>query len=261
VLAEQRHLEILKRLQLGGAVRVRDLAQVLDVTDETIRRDLEKLGRAGRLIRTHGGAMPLPEGSRDVPYTVRRSRNHEAKVAIAAVAVGHIKPGDVIALDASSTVHELTRLIPDQPLTVVTNSLLASVRLLNCPQVRVLATGGLLDPTTCSWTGSVAEQALERVNIEKLFFSSKGLDLERGLSEADDSQARLKRQMLDLAAKRYLLLDHSKLNARSIVLLADISRVDVLITDAAADPQILEEIAQHGIRIETAPLPASAAAS
>jgi DeoR/GlpR family transcriptional regulator of sugar metabolism len=251
MLAEQRHAEILKRVEAGGA-RVADLAHDLSVTEETIRRDLEKLGREGRLIRTHGGALPLHETSRDAPFDVRRVAHHEEKVAIARRAVTHVRERDVIALDPSSTVHELTRLIPDIPLTVVTNALIATVRLLNRKNVRVLSTGGLLDQTTCSWVGSFTHRTLEHLNINKLFLSAKGVDLERGLSEVDDAQADVKRRMMALADETYLLVDHSKFRSRSAVLVAGLEEIDVVITDAGVDPQVVQAVQAAGCRVEVA---------
>jgi DeoR family L-fucose operon activator len=252
MLAQQRHDEILRHLADAGPVRVTDLARTLQVAEETIRRDLEKLGREGKIIRTHGGALPVHDGLRDVPFEVRRTANHEAKIAIARQALTHIAEGDVIAFDASSTVHELTRFIPDIPLTVVTNSLLATVRLSNRRHVRVISTGGILDPASWAWKGSLAEHALERVNINKLFLSSKGLDLGRGLSEIDDAQARVKRRLLDLAETKYLLVDHSKFGVRAVVLLAALTEMDVIITDRETDAPFIEQLANMGLRLEVA---------
>lgn len=230
LLADERHREILRRLEAFGAARVTDLARDLEVTEETIRRDLERLDREGLLLRIHGGAVPIQRG-RDVSFDVRRTANHEAKEAMARTALEHIAEGDVIAFDASSTVHELVRLLPDMNVTVVTNALPATVRLWGLSRVRVVSTGGMLDGPSRSWVGSFAELALERLNINKLFLSSKGVDLERGLSEVDDAQARVKRRMLDLAEQAYLLVDSSKLGGRSVVHLGSLDEIDVLITD------------------------------
>ncbi len=252
MLAEQRHSEIIRRLSDVGGVRVADLARDLSVTEETIRRDLERLGREGRLLRTHGGAVPVQPISRDLPFDVRRTAHHEEKVAIARHAVACIGEGDVIALDPSSTVHELTKVIPDIPLTVVTNSLIATVRLLNRKHVHVLSTGGILEQTTCAWVGSFAERTLERLNINKLFLSSKGVDLARGLSEVDDAQAAIKRRMLELADEAYLLVDHSKFHQRSAVLVAELREIDVVITDAAVDAGVVQALQSVGCRVEIA---------
>jgi DeoR/GlpR family transcriptional regulator of sugar metabolism len=255
MLAEQRQTEILRELSRAGGVRVTALAQQLRVALETVRRDLERLEREGKLVRTHGGAVPVAAGEGDVPFVVRRTANHEAKVAVARHAIRYLAEGDVIGLDASSTVHELTRLIPDIPLTVVTNSLLAVVRLASRHRVRVIATGGALDPASYSWTGTRAEDGLRDVNIGTLFLSSKGVDLERGLSERDDAQARLKRRMMDRAARRILLVDRSKFGLRSTVSFAPLSDVQLLVTDAATVADGLEIYAAAGPAIEIASEP------
>jgi len=251
VLAHQRQAEILKRLTDSGGARVAVLARDLRVTEETIRRDLDKLEQAGRLVRTHGGALLVPETSRDLSFETRQTANHEAKVAIARMAVRLVSPGDVIALDASSTVHELALALPDIPLTVVTNSLPATVRLAARTHLRVIATGGTLDRPSGSWVGSLAEHALDRLNIQKVFLSSKGVDFERGLSEVDDAQARVKRRMLDLAAERYLLVDSSKFGVRSVVPLARLDEVHAVLTDAGITPDARARLAALGVALQT----------
>lgn len=250
MLAPQRQQEILRRLNLEGVARVADLAGQLEVAEETVRRDLEKLEKEGKLMRTHGGALPVPDSARDLPWELRRSANHEAKVSIAHLAVQHVEEGDVVAMDASATVHEMTRVLPDMLVTVITNSLLSTVRLLNRRRVRVLSTGGVLDDDSASWVGSFAEQALERININKFFLSSKGVDLERGLSEISDAQARVKRRMFDMARRKYLLVDSSKFNLRSVVQLAGLDEVDVVITDAGITPEVRAALENLGKELE-----------
>lgn len=252
MLAKERQTKILTRLHEAGAARVDELARNFDVAEETIRRDLDKLSREGRLIRTHGGAVPLEDFSHDLPFSTRRTAHLEAKRSIARRALAAIQPGEIVAFDASSTVHQLALLIPEIPLTVVTNSLPASALLLRRHNVRVVSTGGNLDGPSFSWIGSVAEQSLDRLNIQKLFLSTKGVDLNRGLSEADDAQARIKRRMMDVAEKIYLLVDHSKLGGKSVVSLAKVTEVDVVITDESADEQIVRDLKNSGLEVEIA---------
>ncbi len=252
MLAQQRQAGILSQLSETGAVRVAELAQRFGVADETIRRDLEKLDRAGQLVRTHGGAVAAELLSRDSPFAVRRAAHHAEKGTIARLAMGYVQEGDVIALDASSTAHELATALSDVPLTVVTNSLPATALLMTRDNIRVLSTGGFLDPGSRSWVGSLAEQAFDRVNINKLFLSSKGVDLHRGLSEVDDAQARVKRRMLDVAQAVYLLVDSSKFGVRSAVHLGELSEVDALLTDANASAEVLAGLRGAGVRVEQA---------
>ncbi len=250
MLASQRHQAILARLSQTGGARVTELAQALGVTEETVRRDLERLQHEGKLLRTHGGAVPAT--SLDLPFEVRHTAQVEQKQRIARRALAHLAEGDVIALDASSTVYELAQIIPDMPLTVVTNSLPASGVLLGHPRVRVISTGGSLDPGSRSWLGSLAEHALDRLSVNKFFLSVKGLDLELGLSEVDDQQARIKRRMMELAQRRFLLVDGSKFGTRSVVRMGRIDEVEMVITDAGAPAEFVTQLRAGGRRVEIA---------
>lgn len=253
LLPPQRHRRILGLLTQAESVRVSELAKTLHVTEETIRRDLQKLEESGRLVRTHGGATAIAGGSRDLPFEVRQTANLELKVAIAHHALNYISENDIIGLDASSTVFELARRLPDWPLTVVTNSLVATAALSTSTNTRVVSTGGMLDPRSRSWTGLLAEHGLERLNIHKLFMSTRGIDLERGLSEVDDQQARMKRQLMERADKVFLLADHSKLGVRAVVGLAALTEVDVVLTDTDAEESFLTARRAAGRQVERAP--------
>jgi DeoR/GlpR family transcriptional regulator of sugar metabolism len=250
MLARQRHQEILDRVGRAGAVRVTELARSLGVAEETIRRDLEKLDSEGKLVRTHGGAVSLPEDRREVPFDVRRGTHSAEKESVARAAARFVDEGDVIALDASSTAYCLARALPDRPLTVLTNSMEVATLLMARPKVQVVSTGGMLDVASQSFVGSFAEEALLRLHIGKLFLSSKGVDLARGLSEAADAHARLKRRMMDLADVTYLLADHSKFGVKSVVFFADVKDVDVVITDRGVDPTLLAELDRRRVRTE-----------
>lgn len=252
MLRAQRQHEILSRLGSTGGVRVAELAKALKVTEETIRRDLEKLDDEGKLRRTHGGAVPTLENGRNPSFDVRKVTNLEQKVAIARQAVRRITEGDVIGLDVSTTTYELAQIIPDIPLTVITNSVPVVLALMSRVHVRVVSTGGDFDSRARSFTGSLAERALARFNINKLFLSSKGVDLARGLSDATDAQARVKRAMIDIAEETCLLADHSKFGVRSVVFFAQLGDIDRVVTDAGAEEIVLRELSGAVATVETA---------
>jgi len=238
VLAVERQRAIVQMIDDDGAVRVTELARRFLVTEETIRRDLEKLDTEGVVRRIHGGAVRAEVIRGDRLFEGRRNINLAAKRTIAHAAVRHIEEGDVIALDASSTAAELIPLLPDVPFTVVTNSLVVVNALRNRSHLRVVCTGGIFDVPSMSFTGTLAERALASFRITKLFFSSKGIDAERGLSVIEDDQARIKAQMVELAERCYLLADRSKIGVRSTIFFAGLAQVDLLITDAG--PEELE---------------------
>jgi DeoR/GlpR family transcriptional regulator of sugar metabolism len=250
MLARERQLTILKRVLETGSVRVSELARNLSVTEETIRRDLEKLDGEGKLIRIHGGALALDDDSRELPYDVRKTANLPAKRAIARAAVRYVSEGDVLAIDASSTAAELARVLPDVPLTVITNSIVVATLLSHRRRMRLITTGGVLDSPSLSFVGPLAEESLQRFHFNKVFLSSKGVDVVRGLSVAADDHARMKRRMIELADATYLLADHTKFGVKSVVFFADLSNIDVVVTDAAVEPGYVEGVEKLGIQLE-----------
>lgn len=252
MLAGERHLEILKRIQDRGGIRVASLAKELNVTEETIRRDLERLDTEGKLRRIRGGALPLESDRRELPMSVREAVNLDRKRAIAAAAARHVSEGDVIALDASSTAREMARLLVDRPVTVISNSLAIASVLVNRSEIRMVSTGGFLDAPSLSFVGSLAEESLDRFHIKKLFFSCAGIDTVRGLSVTADEHAGIKRRMMEAADKVYLLADSSKFNTSAVEFFAKLSDVDTVITDSLIDPTLLDELRQQGVNVEAA---------
>ncbi len=252
MLAQMRHREILNHLKNSGGTRVAALARAMRVTEETIRRDLQKLEKEGRLVRTHGGALPVLDARYDPPFNERRTARLDAKRRIASSALTHIAENDIIAVDASSTAFELIRRLPDIPLTVITNALPAAAALQDYTRVRVISTGGVLDQRSMSLVGSLAEDALDRFNINKVFLSAKGVDIARGLSESVEEHARIKRRMAEIAERVILLSDHSKFGLRSTIFFADLSAIDLVITDSDTHSEFLEALRERDTPVEIA---------
>lgn len=255
MLVEERLREILRRVRDSGGVRVAILAAELHVTPETIRRDLERLHNEGKLIRTHGGAVPNSSDRRELPFDVREGANAEQKHAIALHALRHVQENDVIALDASSTARQLAKVLPDFALTVVTHSLAVVSELVDRAHVRVICTGGVLDAPSLSFMGSIAEENLARINIRKFFFSCQGLDVERGLSLTADEQAGMKRRLIQLADKAYLLCDASKFGVKAVEFFAPCDQLDVVITDRDPPASIRSALTSLGVAVEVAGSP------
>ncbi|MEO1235234.1 MAG: DeoR/GlpR family DNA-binding transcription regulator [Planctomycetota bacterium] len=259
MIALQRHRNILRRITEAGSARVAELARDLDVTEETIRRDLKVLAEQGVIARTHGGAMAIePEDiHRDLPYEQRHATSPTQKQAIARAAVELIQPGQVVALDPSSTACHLARLIPDQPLTVVTNSLVVCSILADRGHVEVICTGGTLDAEAMAFFGLQTQRALETLTVEHLFFSCRGLDPQRGLSEANDRHVAVKLAMIDAARHRTLMVDTSKIGLASTVLYTSAEVADRLIVDEPNDDagrRAVEALRDKQLRVEIAPL-------
>ncbi|TWU30249.1 DeoR/GlpR family DNA-binding transcription regulator [Bythopirellula polymerisocia] len=249
-LPRERRLEILAELQQEGAVRVTALAERFRVAEETIRRDLDKLSEEGHLARTHGGALSVRSERFDLPAAVRKSSQAAEKRRIAQQALIHIEPHDVVALDASTTVLEMVCLMPDMPLTVITYSLDVVRLLVDRPQIKVISTGGELDPTSVCLVGPIAEETIRRFSINKLFCSAKGIDLERGYSEASTAHASIKKLLMQQADQVYLLADHSKFGVRSMTYSGKLDCANVVVTDDATDTRYLDALTKAGVETE-----------
>jgi DeoR/GlpR family transcriptional regulator of sugar metabolism len=244
---------ILERLERQSMVRVADLSREFGVTTETIRRDLEQLSDGGLVSRTHGGAVATEALHHDRPFRDRSTQRLDEKSAIARSVVDDIKPGEILGLDASSTSTVLADLLPDVAITVVTNSAAIIQSLGSRPNVTIIATGGVLDPQTMAFTGTIAEATIKRFTFDRLFISCRGIDPKRGVGEASDELARLKQCMIEAASAVYVLADHTKFDRRPAFQCATWDEVDCLVTDESAPAHAVDAIAKlHKTKVITA---------
>ena len=169
----ERQNEILSMLEKSGSMSVKELSQMLYVSPPTVRRDLDELQRHGRVIRTHGGVMLRETAEKEIPLVWREEQNNLSKKAIAKKAVSYIKNGDVLFLDASSTVSYLIELLRDfEDIIVITNSPKSSMRL-GAANIKNYCTGGLLLNHSVAYVGSEAEKFVASFNADIFFFSSR----------------------------------------------------------------------------------------
>ena len=255
MLAAERQEYIVRVVNERGSARVSELAELCGVTEETIRRDLDRLEEAGRLKRSHGGAVSLlrdpdaPGAQQEIPYYVREITRAEEKRRIAEEAVKHIRPGDRILLDGSSTAWYVARNLPDMPLTVLTNSVKAAAELGGKERIEVLTTGGLMSHRSLSFVGPLAERALDDFHVDKAFLSCKGIHPERGISETTGLQAQIKRKMVEIADHVFLLADASKFGVQAFARAFDLAAVRTIITDSGLDEATADSYRALGIEV------------
>lgn len=230
----------------SGAVSTARAAKSLAISEETARRDFEKLEADGLLSRSHGGAVRVNDSHRDLPLDSRESANVEEKKGLAKCALAFIKPGDSLFFDASSTVFHLARLLPNMDLTVFTTALKVAIELARRPAIRVILSGGTVHHGSLSCHGDSAAATLERCHVQTAFFSCRGVDAARGLSEANMEQADLKRKMINLAEQTILLADHSKIGVKSSWFFAKLSDVDVFIANRRPGRHVLRALKMGG---------------
>ena len=182
MLPIERQSFIIAKLSEEESVRTTDLATTLEVTDETVRKDLESLELRGELLRIHGGAVRPNQSRVELALNERKQVNREAKTAIARLAAKQIEPNDTIFIDASSTALTLVEHLPGFHLTVLTNAHNVITALADREGIDIVCTGGIYEPRSRSYIGLPAESTMRKHNIHKMFFSCNGIHLERGES-------------------------------------------------------------------------------
>ncbi|MBQ4543232.1 MAG: DeoR/GlpR transcriptional regulator [Clostridia bacterium] len=250
MFALERQKKILELLKTDGAVWVSKLAVALDVTEETVRRDLEKLEKQSSLKRTHGGAVPADEGTYELSLEIRKHTNVEAKKKLAGIALKFVDPGDTIFLDASTTTFFMAKEIKNMHnVTVITNSLRIIAELEGAENIKVIAIGGIVSQNQ-SFVGSNAENSIsENYFASKMFFSSKGIEENIGLMESNEGECGIKRKMIKNSTKHFYICDKSKIGKIGFEKLADFDTVDYFITDAELDKSLKNKFDELGIEI------------
>lgn len=222
-------LEILEKKQ---AVTVEELCATLYSSGATIRRDLQALENNGMIRRTHGGAVHIDKNAKDFPMTLRENENLTAKDQMAQRAFTHIKDGQTLFLDSSSTVCRLARRLTGfQHLRVITNGLKTASILAEIDGIEVYCTGGRLRDNAMSFTGGQAVEFVQQFNADYAFISCRGVDPDVGITDSDESEATLKRSYMHNSRRVVLLCDNSKLGQRYFCKIAPLEAIWKIITN------------------------------
>ena len=233
MLTIERRNMILEILKKEGRVVVSNLSAMFMVTEETIRRDLEKLEKEGIAKKTYGGAIIVENSNVDLPYVVRKELNVEGKEYIAEVISTMIEDGDHIMLDASSTAVNIAKHLKNKKnLTIITNSIEILLELSDVTGWKVLSTGGSLREGSLSLVGYQAEKMISTYHVDKTIISCKGVDIEKGITDSNEMDAHIKKLMLVSTNKKILAIDHSKFDKISFTKIGDLSDIDVIVTDS-----------------------------
>lgn len=231
MLAVVRQNAIREQLVAQKTATVSELAQALNVTKETIRRDLRAMEAKGELLRTHGGAH-LPDLPPDTALAPRRrDTNVAGKEQIAMKCDSLINPGDTIFLDCSMTAWYIAQRISHRSLTVLTPSLPIASLLAASPSVTLILVGGVFSRSTSSCTGAGACQALEQYFVDKAFLSPRFVSLDHGLTDPTEPEARLRRTAMAHARSVYLAVDSSKLDRTSFAFIAPLSAITGMVSE------------------------------
>lgn len=250
MLAIERKNEILATLQKEHRVLVSQLSQKYDVTEETIRRDLDKLEKEGFVKKTYGGAVINNNTNIDLPLRIREKTNKKEKMTIAKYTAGLIEEGESIMLDSSSTSLMIARELKQlKKLTVITNSVEVLVALAGNKGITVISTGGTLRDSSLSLVGRTAEKTLTNFNVDKAIISCKGFDIKKGITESNEEEAEVKNIMRSCAGKTILAIDSSKFDNISFTKMNDLKPDDIVVTDYLDDEKWLTYFNDRKIEI------------
>lgn len=235
----ERCLSILDMLQKQRKVEVNDLAEKFGISEMTIRRDLNFLAQQYNITRTHGGAMMAEQPVvRMISFDESRISHKEAKERIAARAAALVRNGQRIFIDAGSTTRIiLNYLDEDTRAVIVTNHLKVAERALQFANLSVIMLGGeMIRITNCS-SGTVAEEQLEKYQLDTAFLGAGAIGTDGGLYDGYSPEARFKRSIFSVAKKIYILADSSKFNTYDLNSFASLSQVNGVITDSGIDEE------------------------
>lgn len=231
--AQHERLAVIQtRLRADGRVRIEAMARHLDVSEMTIRRDLDELENLGVARRVRGGAVAVgPE-----TFAERHSHNARAKGRIAAKVVDLLPRHGAVAFDASSTIQRVaTRLDAGRDLLVMTNGLDVFHGLSDRPGVRATLTGGTPEPRTGSLVGPIATRSVHDLLFDLFVCSAAALDPILGSSEATIEEAEVKHAFATTSGRIILAVDHSKLGSRAEARGFGFDEIDLLVTDLDPD--------------------------
>ncbi len=249
----KRHQIILDRLDKNGSIQVGELVDMFDVSEMTIRRDLDMLERKGLLRRVHGGAVCNRGRSYEPPFLSRAASRQEHKQRIGEAAAKLIHNGDSVMFDVGTTTLEVARAITkNQNLTVLTSSFQIAALLAEQPEIRLILTGGILRPDELSMVGHLAERSVRDFYVDKLFLGAAGIDLDAGITEFNLEDTLVKQAMLDQAKEIILVVDAHKFGKVAFTAIAPITDVHHIVTDNELPAEIAQQIEQINIELTLA---------
>lgn len=253
LLSVPRRRRILEWIQEEGAARVRDLSAAFQVSEATIRQDLERLDSEGFITREHGGAFLNSVSSKVEPMALHHQENMDKKAKIGALAASQVNDGETIILDSGTTTTEVgTRLTSRKNLTVITNALNIAMVLGAVPGFAIHMPGGQFKAPTLSLSGDTSVEYFRNIFAGKLFLATAGVAIDSGLTYPSFADLQLKEAMIKAASHVYLVADSTKINKSSFTRLGSLEVIQTFITDDGISDADAKAFENSGINLKIA---------
>ncbi len=251
MLAEGRRLAIKGLVEEEGIVKVADLGKILNVSEVTIRRDLDIMEKDNSLQRVHGGAIVAEESDIIKKFFDRRSQEHwREKRRIGEAGAELIKDGDVVIMDAGTTTFEMAKNLGNKKnLTVVTNALNIAMKAFTSTEITGMMTGGIFKQPSLSLTGPTTAESLKDLNADMFFLSVQGISVEKGITNASISDIFFKKAAMKAAREVIVVADSSKFGKVKFCTISPLSAIHKIITDSKVPKETVEELESCGIEV------------
>lgn len=250
---DRRKRSILEHVEESGAVSVRELANRLNVTGVTIRRDLNQLSQENRLRLMHGVAISNDHGREDdEEYQVTEAERHQAaeKRAIGVAAAGLLEPDDIVIIDAGTTTEWIAQaLSPDMSITVICNSLNIVNRLSRNDNCRLIVPGGVFRKSSMMFESDTGINLIRDIRAQKAFISASGVDIRLGVTCTNMYEIGPKQAAIESSGTRILVVDSSKFGSVRVAYFAPITDFDIVITDDRISDKHAKMVEDAGIRL------------
>ena len=260
-MAKQERLSNLLQLVIEhGTLEVDTAANLLDVSEATIRRDFDTLAQRNLLNRSHGAATAIGS-SIALPLTYKVAKEDETKQKIAQCSTEYVKPHEVIAFNGGTTAtacaraiavkEDITKVSPNDfpAITVVTNAVNIAAELTVRNYIRIMVTGGIARTNSFELTGTFAENSLNQISIDTTFLGIQALDLDLGAMSLHEDEALVNRKLAERSKQVILVSDSSKFNKRLFAVICELDKIDKIITDSNIDKKFRQSIEQKGIEV------------
>ncbi|MDY5973509.1 DeoR/GlpR family DNA-binding transcription regulator [Streptococcus hyovaginalis] len=245
MLKKERLLRIVDKVNERGIITISDIMQDLNVSDMTIRRDLDELEKAGRLTRIHGGAQSL-----NSPLPTERSNSEKQglqtneKKEIALLAKQYVSDGDTIFIGPGTTLEAFAQQLKEYHIRIVTNSLPIFDILKECKTIDLIFLGGEYRPITGAFVGSITQKSIDNLSFSKTFVSANGISAMK-MATYSESEGLIQRLALDKSIEKYLLIDSSKFDKFDFYNFYSIEKLDEIITDSHLSKEQFQKFSSH----------------
>jgi DeoR/GlpR family transcriptional regulator of sugar metabolism len=245
-----RQQKIVEAVRNNRQATVAELSERFNVSEVTIRRDLDELAEQGMLRRAHGGALAPSRSVPEPPVLQRMGQTEQCKECIGQAASALVSDGESVFIGSGSTTAYVARYLSDRKdLTVITNAITIATELAAAESITVVVTGGMLRPTELSLIGHITEQSLREVRVDKIIMGIPAISLEQGLTNDYLPEVMTDRTIIEMAPELILVADHTKFGKVGSAFVAPLTRITSLVTDSEADPEMLASFEKLGIRI------------